>query len=91
MKPRRQQAPITIRSDRAAQRLALLTRGGKSQAEVIEEALESVPLPPPSDEERDAFFKEVDEITRRAAEEPRKWKSMAEFDEATYDERGLLR
>lgn len=91
MKPRRQQTPITIRSDRAAQRLAVLTRGGKSQAEVIEEALESVPLPPPSEEESEAFLREIDEITRRAAKEPRKWKSMAEFDEATYDERGLLR
>jgi antitoxin VapB len=91
MKPRRQQTPITIRSDRAAQRLALLTRNGRSQAEVIEEALDRVPLPATDDAERQAFLAEIDEITRRAAARPRKWKSLAEFDEATYDERGLLK
>ncbi|HEX9947892.1 MAG TPA: hypothetical protein VGA98_10165 [Allosphingosinicella sp.] len=91
MKPRRQQAPITIRSDRAAKRLALLTRTGRSQAEIIEEALEKVPLPPTDDQERQAFLDEIDEITLRAAGRPRKWKSLAEFDEATYDERGLLK
>lgn len=91
MKPRRQQTPITFRSDRAAHRLALLARSGRSQAEIIEEALEKVPLPPASDEERQAFLDEIDEITRRSAARRRKWKSLAEFDEATYDERGLLK
>ena len=91
MKPRRQQAPITIRSDRAAQRLALLTRTGRSQAEVIEEALDKVSLPPTEEEERQAFLDRIDEITLRAASRPRKWKSLAEFDEATYDEHGLLK
>jgi antitoxin VapB len=90
MKPRRQQTPITIRSDRAARRLALLTRSGRSQAEIIEEALEKVPLPTDADEQR-AFRDAIDEITLRAAARPRKWKSLAEFDAATYDERGLLK
>ena len=91
MKPRRQQTPITIRSDRAAQRLALLTRSGRSQAEIIEEALDKIPLPPTADDERQAVLDRIDEITRRAAAQPRKWRSLAEFDEATYDERGLLK
>jgi hypothetical protein len=91
MRPRRQQTPITIRSDRAAERLAILTRAGKSQAEVIEDALENAPAPPTEEEERAAFLAEIREISARSAAEPHRWKSMAEFDEATYDERGLLR
>ena len=91
MRPRRQQTPIAIRSDRAAQRLALLTRDGRSQAEVIEEALEKAPLPPADDADRQAFLEEIREMGRRAAAHPRKWRSMAEFDEATYDENGLLK
>ncbi|AOH87274.1 hypothetical protein AWL63_24300 (plasmid) [Sphingomonas panacis] len=39
---RRQQPPITIRSARAAELLRLLVRPGRSQAEVIEEALEQL-------------------------------------------------
>jgi hypothetical protein len=39
---RRQQPPITIRSARAADLLRVLTRGGRSQADVIEEALEQL-------------------------------------------------
>jgi antitoxin VapB len=91
MRPRRQQTPITIRSDRAAQRLALLVRSGRSQAEIIEDALDKVDLPPAGEQERQAFLGQIDEITRRSASRPRKWKSLAEFDEATYDERGLPR
>jgi antitoxin VapB len=91
MRPRRQQTPITIRSDKAAHRLALLTKGGKSQAEVIEDALEQVPAPSSEEERIEAFLKRIDALSLQAAAVPRKWKSMAEFDEATYDERGLLR
>lgn len=91
MRPRRQQTPITIRSDRAAQRLALLVRPGRSQAEIIEEALDKIALPATEDEERQAFLDRIDEITRRSASRPRKWKALAAFDEATYDERGLLK
>jgi hypothetical protein len=39
---RRRQPPITIRSARAAALLRRLTMGGKSQAAVIEEALEQL-------------------------------------------------
>ncbi|HLL30977.1 MAG TPA: hypothetical protein VK403_08275 [Allosphingosinicella sp.] len=91
MRPRRKQTSITIRSDRAAERLALLTRTGRSQAEIIEDALDEVALPPSEEDERQAFLDRIDEITRRAAARPRKWKCLAEFDEATYDERGLLK
>jgi antitoxin VapB len=90
MKPRRQQVAITIRSDRAAQRLAVLTRTGRSQAEVIEDALERVPVPIDEDRARGAFLNEIREIGRRArANGP--IPSMEEFDAATYDERGLPR
>lgn len=39
---RRQQPPITIRSARAVELLRKLVRPGRSQAEVIEEALEQM-------------------------------------------------
>ncbi|MCA9183094.1 MAG: hypothetical protein KDA51_16645 [Planctomycetales bacterium] len=42
---RRSQRAICIRSDRAAARLALLTLSGRSQAQVLEDALERMPLP----------------------------------------------
>ncbi len=40
--PRRRQPPITIRSARAADLLRRLTTSGRSQVEVIEEALEQL-------------------------------------------------
>ncbi|HEY0314062.1 MAG TPA: hypothetical protein VGC56_16430 [Allosphingosinicella sp.] len=89
MRPRRQQTPITIRSDRAAQKLALLTKAGRSQADVIEEALDALPVPTNDDDDIAARIAEFDELVHRAAASPRRWKTMAEFDEATYDERGL--
>jgi len=85
---RRKQRALTIRSDRAFARLALLTRDGRSQVEVIEEALDRMPLP----EARptlDAFRQKVDAIL--ADVDPRTIPSMAEFDAATYDENGLPR
>jgi antitoxin VapB len=91
MRPRRHQTSITFRSDKAAQRLAVLTRSGRSQAEIIEEALDKVPIPATEETGLEAFLDRIDEITRRSASRPRKWKSIAEFDEATYDERGLPR
>ena len=42
---RRQQRAITIRSDHELARLALLTHNGRSQVQVIEEALDRTPLP----------------------------------------------
>lgn len=82
---RRAQKPITIRSDRAAARLALLTGAGRSQAHVIEEALDRMPVPQPLD----------DIAVRRAAIEailaripPGSFMSMKEFDALEYDEYG---
>ncbi len=88
---RRAQKPISIRSDRAAARLALLTRDGRSQAEVIEHALEQMPLPPPEEHEFEAARARIEAITKRLAAKPRRFRSMAEFDAQEYDERGLPR
>lgn len=85
---RRQQPPITIRSERARARLELLTRGGRSQVDVIEEALERMPLPPPllSREEKIA---RIDAIL--ATVPRRKYPTMAELDAELYDEEGNCR
>lgn len=88
MQPRRAQQPITIRSDKAAAKLAILTRGGRSQAEVIEDALDRVPEPA-----------EPDTVAARMARlsaildqiDPSGIPTMAEFDAMTYDEYGLPR
>ncbi len=88
MKPRRAQQAITIRSDKAAALLAALTRNGRSQVEVIEEALDRTPLPDiPEDVRRRRL--ELEDIVDRFARH--KMPSMAEFDAMTYDERGLPR
>jgi hypothetical protein len=83
---RRAQQPITIRSDRAAHRLALLTRGGRSEASVIEEALERLPLPPDAEAELRARIEAIlDQVTPSAIP------SMASFDAREYDEHGQPR
>ncbi len=84
---RRHQPPITIRSAKAAERLALLTRDGRSQAQVIEEALERMPLPPPTD--RDAIIARIRAIV--ASVPKRSYSVMAEIDDEMYDEYGLPR
>ena len=85
---RRQQRAITIRSDHALARLALLTRGGRSQVQVIEEALDRVPLP----------RQEADKAGRRARIEAilatvpkRNYPTMAELDALEYDDEGNCR
>lgn len=85
---RRKQKPISIRSDRAAARLARLTRDGRSQAEVIEEALERMPLPANGDE-ADVRRARIEALAEQIAAKPRRFRSMAEFDRDQYDERGL--
>lgn len=85
---RRAQKPITIRSDRAAARLALLTRDGRSQARVIEEALDAMPEPEPRDD-ADARYAEIMAILQRF--DGSSIPSMAEFDAMEYDENGLPR
>ncbi len=91
MRPRRQQATITIRSDRAKARLALLTRGGRSQAEIIENALDREPLPQGAmDEAR--LERRMAEIDRLIAAIPKgSGVTMKEFDALEYDEHGDLR
>ena len=86
---RRAQQPITIRSDRAAARLKLLTRGGRSQAQVIEEALDAVPVADTAlDEtaERAATRARLNAIIDRLSQ--RKIPSMAEIDAREYNEHG---
>lgn len=85
--PRRQQRGVTIRSDHALTRLALLTRDGRSQVEVIEEALDRMPLPVSRD--RGAIRAEIDAIL--ATVPKRKYPTMAEIDAELYDEEGLPR
>jgi antitoxin VapB len=85
---RRQQRAITIRSDHALARLTLLARDGRSQVQVIEEALDRMPVPKPL----------FDRAERRARIEAilasvpkRKYPTMAEIDAELYDDDGLPR
>ena len=84
--PRSRQTPISFRSDKAAALLAKLTRDGRSQAQVIEEALEqvahAVPLLSPEE-----FVAQVKDIVRPAHKLP--GKTYHEIREEMYDEYGL--
>jgi len=84
--PRSRQTPISFRSDKAAELLAKLTRDGRSQAQVIEEALEQVAQTAPqlSPEE---FIAQVKDIVRPAHKLP--GKSYHEIRAEMYDEYGL--
>ena len=84
--PRHRQTPITIRSDVAAQLLKQLTRDGRSQAQVIEEALAEAAekIPPLTVEEKIA---RIDAIVRPAHGLP--GKTYREIREEMYDENGL--
>jgi hypothetical protein len=86
MQPRRKQPSITIRSSRAVTRLKLLTRNGRSQADVIEEALERMPLPKTADslEARKARIMTLIDRLAARGDIP----SMEEFDRREYDENG---
>ena len=86
-KPRRQQRGVTIRSDRALARLALLTRDGRSQVDVIEAALDRMPLPVSPD--RAAIRAEIDALL--ASVPRRKYPGMAELDAENFDGDGNLR
>ena len=85
--PRRKQRAITIRSDHALKRLELLARDGRSQAEIIEEALDRMPLPPGRDS--DVFRAEIAAIQARVPK--RTFPSLAEIDAELWDEDGLPR
>ncbi len=88
MRPRRQQATITFQSDRAKARLALLTRDGRSQAQVIEELLDQAPLPHPrlSPEQLAEAQARLEKILDRIDAATKM--TMAEFDALEYDENG---
>ena len=83
MQTRRAQKPITIRSDRAYERLRVLTRDGRSQAQVVEEALDRLA----------ETAAPVDDLTERMARIRRIQAdfartpsiTMAEFDAREYD------
>ena len=85
---RRKQTAITIRSARAAERLALLTRDGRSQAQVIEEALDQMPLPT-ARIDREAFRAEIAAIVARGRK--LRAKSLEAIDAEMYDENGMPR
>jgi hypothetical protein len=85
---RRHQPPITIRSERARARLELLTRDGRSQAQVIEEALERMPLPGAT-LTRGEKIARIDAILARVPQ--RAYPTMAELDAESYDEEGNCR
>jgi hypothetical protein len=90
MQPRRLQPAITIRSQKAVDRLKLLTRNGRSQTAVIEEALEKMAEPKPTDDvaQREAEIRVlIERLSKRIPPIP----SMTEFDAREYDERGNLR
>ena len=90
MTPRRAQPAFTIRSERALARLKLLTRNGRSQAQVVEEALERMPLSPePEKDEVEARIARLRPILDRLAKSG--IPSMAEFDAMEYDEDGNCR
>lgn len=86
--PRRRQPAITIRSARAVERLALLTRDGRSQAQVIEEALDQMPLPAARIDPQ-AIRAEIAAIVARGRALPAK--SLQAIDAEMYDENGMPR
>jgi hypothetical protein len=85
---RRKQTAITIRSARAAERLALLTRDGSSQAQVIEAALDQMPLPAVAID-RQAIRAEIAAIVERGRSLPAR--SLAAIEAEMYDENGMPR
>lgn len=87
MLSRRLQQPITIRSDRAAARLRSLTKTGRSQAAVIEEALDLMPEPQAARGEAE-WLATIAEIQAMYREEGGRYRSMAEFDAEEYDANG---
>lgn len=86
--PRHRQAPISFRSDKAARLLAQLTRDGRSQAQVIEEALAkaAAEVRPLTVEERNA---RIDAIVRPGHGLP--GRTREEIEAEMYDEFGLPR
>ena len=85
---RRQQRAITIRSDHALARLALLTRDGRSQVQVIEEALDRLPVPKQITESAERRAR-IEAILARVPK--RRYPSMAQLDAENFDDEGNSR
>ena len=85
MATRRTQRPITIRSDKAATLLAAHTRDGRSQAEVIEEALERLPR---VERQLDLDARVANLLSEMARLRGEGIPTIAEFDAREYDEDG---
>ncbi len=85
-RPRHRQKPISFRSDEAARLLAELTRSGRSQAQVIEEALKKAASEAPR-MSREEFIAEIDAIVRPLQGLP--GKTFKEIDDEMRDENGL--
>jgi hypothetical protein len=83
--PRSRQKPIAIRSDKAARALTMLTKNGRSQAEVIEDALDQAlnALPKLTPDE---FRARIDAIVEAA---PRSRLTFKQVDDDMWDEFGL--
>lgn len=86
---RRSQPAVTLRSSKVVDLLKELTKNGKSQVSVVEEALERVTRD--REESLAAARARIREAQDIIASEPRIYASMAEFDAAEYDEDGLPR
>lgn len=84
--PRHKQKPITIRSDEAVRLLKQLTLDGRSQAQVIEDALKREAADKPC-LSREEFIAQIDAIVRPNHGRP--GKSFKEIDDAMWDENGL--
>ena len=84
--PRHRQTPITIRSDVAARLLKEMTRDGRSQAQVIEDALKKAAADAPRLSKED-FIAKIDAIVR--PNHGLTGKTFKEIDDAMWDENGL--
>ena len=89
MKTRRAQTPIMIRSDKAATILARHVRPGRSQATVIEQALDMKFGNLSLDEDLEVRRAELEAVLDEV--DHAKSITMAEFDALEYDEFGLCR
>lgn len=85
MPTRRAQQAITIRSDKVAAKLALLARDGRSQARIIEEALDRLPDFEPEPDVIAERIADLREIAALYLAEGGRVRTMAEFDAEEYD------
>lgn len=85
--PRHRQAPITIRSNKAAAILSRLARTGKSQAQIIEDALEKADAVAPK-MSKEEFIARIDAIVAPVLAIPNR-PTFKELDDVLWDENGL--